>query len=169
MNQALNQQIADLLGQGKKLEAVKITREILNIGLKEAKDYVESLETGTLPKSPDNQPIMSNELLLELKKLIANHQKIEAVKLAKDSLNLDLREAKELVDDLADGKINTLPSLSETPSQNAAGLYSEEFVQQILNLLFKNQKIMAVKLVVDTQGLGLREAKEYVDKIEGMI
>jgi ribosomal protein L7/L12 len=169
MNQTLNQQIADLLQKGNKLEAVKITREILNLGLKEAKEYVEAWQAGNLSYEFDKQPKMNQELLAELQRLIANRQKIEAVKLAKESLNLGLKEAKELVDDLEANKPLDLPNLPQNPTIAKADLYSEEFIQQIMDLLFKNQKIAAVKLVVDMQGLSLLTAKEYVDKIEKMI
>ncbi|MCU0445164.1 MAG: ribosomal protein L7/L12 [Microscillaceae bacterium] len=111
---------------------------------------------------------MNQELNQQIINLLHQGNKIEAVKLAKESLNLGLKEAKDLVDAIESGQYKSeLTASAETTSPS--GLYSEKFVQQILDLLFKNQKIMAVKLVVETQGLGLREAKDYVDKIEKMI
>lgn len=41
---ALDGEIAALLAEGKKIAAVKLTRERLHLGLKEAKDYVEDVE-----------------------------------------------------------------------------------------------------------------------------
>ncbi len=42
-NQGLDKQIVDLVRSGQKIEAIKLYREQSGVGLKEAKDYVESL------------------------------------------------------------------------------------------------------------------------------
>lgn len=41
---SLEEQVVALLAQGKKIEAIKLTREWIHIGLKDAKDYVEDFE-----------------------------------------------------------------------------------------------------------------------------
>ena len=42
-NQDVNPQIMDLLKAGQKIQAIKLYRQTTGAGLKEAKDYVESL------------------------------------------------------------------------------------------------------------------------------
>ncbi|MEH3114575.1 ribosomal protein L7/L12 [Pedobacter terrae] len=44
---------------------------------------------------------------------------------------------------------------------------SPEAKQQALLFLFRNQKIAAVKIIKDHSGCGLKEAKDYVDALEG--
>lgn len=50
-NPVLEARIKSLLGQGKKIDAIKIYREEFGVSLKEAKDAVESMET-SLPRDP---------------------------------------------------------------------------------------------------------------------
>jgi ribosomal protein L7/L12 len=42
--EAKNKEIIDLIKKGNKLEAIKVYREIFNVGLAEAKDEVEKME-----------------------------------------------------------------------------------------------------------------------------
>jgi ribosomal protein L7/L12 len=42
-NQGVNEKIVELMKAGRKIEAIKLYREQTGVGLKEAKDYVESL------------------------------------------------------------------------------------------------------------------------------
>ena len=42
-NQGVNLEIMDLMKAGQKIQAIKLYREQTGVGLKEAKDYVESL------------------------------------------------------------------------------------------------------------------------------
>lgn len=41
----LDQQVLELMRQGQKIEAIKVYRAEANVGLKEAKDFVEALAT----------------------------------------------------------------------------------------------------------------------------
>lgn len=43
MNSGVDPQILQLVREGKKIEAIKLYRESTGVGLKEAKDFVESL------------------------------------------------------------------------------------------------------------------------------
>src|SRR6185436_20133730 len=54
-------EIARLLGDGKKIEAIKVYRQVYGVGLKEAKDAVEAYESGQFlprPTSPYAPPIV---------------------------------------------------------------------------------------------------------------
>ena len=43
-NQSVNPEIIDLMRRGNKIQAIKIYREETGVGLKQAKDFVESLD-----------------------------------------------------------------------------------------------------------------------------
>jgi hypothetical protein len=43
LNPGVNPEVIELMRSGKKIEAIKLYREQTGVGLKEAKDYVESL------------------------------------------------------------------------------------------------------------------------------
>lgn len=43
---ALRHEVTSLLGEGKKIAAIKVTRERLGLDLKDAKDWVEGIERG---------------------------------------------------------------------------------------------------------------------------
>jgi hypothetical protein len=45
-------EVAEALYRGQKIEAIKFYRERYNVGLKEAKDAVEELESGLRERSP---------------------------------------------------------------------------------------------------------------------
>ena len=62
---SMDGQIRALLAKKQKIEAIKIYRLATNLGLKEAKDYVESIEAQMLPQppaksSPMNIPISND-------------------------------------------------------------------------------------------------------------
>jgi hypothetical protein len=45
-------QVVSLLRAGNKIQAIKVLREATSVGLKEAKDYVEGLDLGSIPTAP---------------------------------------------------------------------------------------------------------------------
>ncbi|OGV39831.1 MAG: hypothetical protein A2X48_24345 [Lentisphaerae bacterium GWF2_49_21] len=47
-------QLEDLLLQGRKIEAIKLHREITGLGLKESKDAMDELEASLRAKFPDS-------------------------------------------------------------------------------------------------------------------
>ena len=52
------------------------------------------------------------------------------------------------------------------PASAPAPQGSDDLAAQVLPLLAKGQKINAIKLVRDTTGMGLKEAKDYVESLE---
>jgi ribosomal protein L7/L12 len=96
-------ELARLLAAGNKIEAVKLVRERAGLGLKEAKDFVESgthdiAESGDTPaKSSSLQSKLSDD---DLRQLAASGHKIEAIKLLRERTGLGLKEAKDYVDQL---------------------------------------------------------------------
>lgn len=95
-------QIQLLLSQGKKLEAIKQVRLQTNLGLKEAKDYVEAIERGLSPISPVvvEPPVqrLPEDLMREAQRVAQQGNKIQAIKMVREATKLSLKEAKDLVD-----------------------------------------------------------------------
>jgi ribosomal protein L7/L12 len=52
MSPAKRQEILQAVRSGQKIEAIKLVRDLTGCGLKEAKDFVESIESGNKPASP---------------------------------------------------------------------------------------------------------------------
>ncbi|MGD9128339.1 MAG: ribosomal protein L7/L12 [Planctomycetia bacterium] len=46
-------QIINALGSGRKIEAIKVYREVTNLGLKEAKDFIETLASQLAEQDPE--------------------------------------------------------------------------------------------------------------------
>ena len=94
----LEQQVRDLLAQGKKVEAVKLVLTQTGKGLKEAKDYVDSLAKSALPEMPVG--VSKETLAFEVSHLIAKGNTIQAVKRVRELTGWGLKEAKDFVDSL---------------------------------------------------------------------
>ena len=100
------QEILSLAQQRSKIEAIKWVRDHSDLGLKEAKDYVENLLVNTVENSNystfQNSTDQSNSSipLQEIHLLIQQGRKIEAIKLVKDASNIGLKEAKDFIDSL---------------------------------------------------------------------
>lgn len=90
------QEIEDLLAQGYKLEAIKAYRQLKGVGLKEAKEAVESLARGVQPEAA----LPQNHAQPELRELIRSGQKIQAIKLYRELHGVGLKEAKDAVEEL---------------------------------------------------------------------
>lgn len=97
----------------------------------------------------------------QARELVAQGRAIEAIKLVRDRTGLGLREAKEAVDALAAGATASAPALPRPTPGAGAALEAEARA-----LLAEDRKLEAIKLVRDRAGLGLREAKEYVERLE---
>jgi ribosomal protein L7/L12 len=96
-----------ILRDGNKIAAIKHVRERTGLGLREAKDVVEAAERGERQRIPAT-PAAAAEAngaggLLrddELRALIADGQKIEAIKRVREHTGWGLAEAKDYVDGL---------------------------------------------------------------------
>ena len=94
----LEQQVRSLLAQGRKLEAVKIYKNDVGCGLKEAKDAVEALERGDGPPQPAEADA---SLEADVLRLLRDGEKIKAAKLYRKRTGGSLREAKQAVEAVA--------------------------------------------------------------------
>jgi ribosomal protein L7/L12 len=91
--EALNQ-IQDLIGSGKKIEALKLYREVSGLGLKEAKDEIDRLASQPFSAAPPDP----NDPLADVKGLLRSGRKIEALKAYREATGLGLKEAKDEID-----------------------------------------------------------------------
>jgi ribosomal protein L7/L12 len=100
----LDTEVQQLLQQGQKIQAIKLVRERSNVGLKEAKAYVDGLERGEAPPPPSARPVTLDDvppgLVEEAGTLLARGQKIEAIKLVREHTGMGLKAAKDWVDRL---------------------------------------------------------------------
>ena len=96
------QRIAELIRQGKKIEAIKLLRETTGIGLKEAKDEVDRLSAELAGQAlPLRMPNTAGESVSkEVLELAREGRKIEAIKRLREQTGLGLKEAKEQVEEL---------------------------------------------------------------------
>lgn len=105
--EAQKQEILSLVQQNRKIEAIKWVIDHSDLGLKQAKDYVENLLDHSIENSNSatfqNATDHANSSLpmQEIKLLIQQDRHIEAIKLVRNSLNIGLKEAKEFVENLA--------------------------------------------------------------------
>ena len=94
----LESQIRSLLAQGKKLDAVKLYRQRVDVSLMEAKTAVEALGQGRGLQSSAGK---SGDVKAEILSLLGRGQKLKAVKLQKQQTGSSLMEAKAAVEALA--------------------------------------------------------------------
>ncbi len=95
----------------------------------------------------------------EVRSLLAHGNKIAAIKLVREAYQLGLAEAKDLVEAMDRGEPMALPAVHvPTPSADLEG--------EVRTLLVADRKIEAIKRTREQLGLGLAEAKDYVESIE---
>jgi ribosomal protein L7/L12 len=99
----IDAEIQGLVAQGKKIHAIKLVRELTGLGLKESKDYVDRL-----PNMPPLAEFVANPkpsvptaaVEQEIRQLLTQRQKIEAIKRVRELTGMSLREAKDYVESL---------------------------------------------------------------------
>lgn len=97
--------VADLLREGRKIEAIKRYREQTGVGLKEAKDAVEAMERGDVPPLPEAPRRITSEMAIddaELRRHLAGGRLIDAIKRYRELTGLGLKESKDAIESLRD-------------------------------------------------------------------
>jgi ribosomal protein L7/L12 len=157
-------EIRALLAQGNKIQAIKQLRDLTGLGLKEAKDAVEAMDAGSYETTPaSSQPSSSQfsaQALEEIRSLLEHGNKIGAIKRVRELTGLGLKEAKDYVD--------SIPVHGSPPSLPSAGVNqppSQASLAEVHALAMQGQKIQAIKLYRELTGLGLKEAKDYIDSL----
>ncbi len=98
ISENVKREIEILLSENRKIEAIKLVMDTTHIHLREAKDYIDNYKTANAPTS--SEPVSKKGMDAELLKLLANGNKLAAVKLYKDANGLGLAESKDYVDQL---------------------------------------------------------------------
>ena len=103
-----------------------------------------------------SQPL-SNDLNEAARTLLAQGKKIHAIKLVRERSGIGLKEAKDYVDALEAGDMPVVPvsTIAQVPSDGLTAAYAA---------LQGGNKIEAIRLVREATGLGLKEAKDYVER-----
>lgn len=100
--------VADLVRQGRKIEAIKLYKEQTGVGLKEAKDAVEAMERGErheVPPLPETSRRITSEMAIddaELRRHLAGGRLIDAIKRYRELTGLGLKESKDAIESLRD-------------------------------------------------------------------
>ncbi len=135
---ALKEEIISLIKQENKIEAIKLICEAYQLGLKEAKEYYEKVETDVLndvvppapaePLEKDGQQM--SDLAQEVIELIERKQKLQAIKLIHETTQMGLKESKAYCEKIENELLSktTQPqqgeniSRSDTNSANSSSL-----------------------------------------------
>lgn len=155
----LDTAVHSLLAEDKKIHAIKLVRETSGVDLKEAKDYVEALESGAVP----NMPLVSisgeaSESLAEAQAAMQGGNTIEAIRLVRKATGLGLKEAKDYVEQWKHTGVPPEHNVASSPQ-------SADVEQEARALRAQGNTISAIKLVRDRTGVGLKEAKDYVESL----
>ncbi|WP_083983355.1 ribosomal protein L7/L12 [Actinomadura hibisca] len=95
--------------------------------------------------------------------LISQGLPVQAVKEVRQETGLSLKDAKDYVDALKDGRPTLAASVAPPAPWERVPAAARD---RAARLLAQNRKIQAVKEVREATGMGLKEAKDYVDALE---
>ncbi|QDU29643.1 hypothetical protein ETAA8_47580 [Anatilimnocola aggregata] len=101
MNDALLDEVLALLAQNKKLEAIKLLKETLGLGLPEAKQAIDQLQADNAQALSAVATPGTTSWEPEARELLKQGQKLRAIKLGRERTGCNLRDAKEKVESLA--------------------------------------------------------------------
>jgi ribosomal protein L7/L12 len=156
--------IREFINANQLILAIKLYREITGVGLAEAKSAVEALARGesvNIPAPAEQSKLSDPFLETKIRDFLAKGKKIEAIKLYRLEYNVGLAEAKSAVEALArGGNINVSAPAPQSQLDNPP------LETKIRELLAKRNKIEAIKLYREVYRVGLKEAKDVVDKME---
>jgi ribosomal protein L7/L12 len=104
-------------------------------------------------------PDLTPDQVRQIHEFIHNQQLLHAIKLYRDATGVSLAEAKAAVEKMARNEY-VKPPVGERDYDNPI------LEGRIKSLLAKRQKVEAVKIYREEYGIGLKQAKDAVDKIE---
>lgn len=105
---------------------------------------------------------MTDDRLREVKALLHQGQRIDAIKRYRELTGSGLKEAKDAVEQLERGE-------SPPPLARSSSLAGEPHLRTLEQLLREGQKIQAIKRHRELTGSGLKEAKDAVDALEAKL
>ena len=105
-------------------------------------------------------PGISIEQERQIRELIAQGQKIAAIKRFREMTGTSLKDAKDAVEAIETGAVVNFPAATQTNEPDAM------LESHIKRLLVERKKIEAVKVYREAYNCGLKEAKDAVDRIQ---
>ena len=119
--------------------------------------------SGKMMEQPRVMHSVSSENADEyLRELIKENRLIEAIKLVRLKTGMGLKEAKDYVEELKAGKnVSPLSERDQTTSEE-----KENFKKEVVRLAASGHKIEAIKVLRHATGIGLKEAKDYVENLK---
>jgi ribosomal protein L7/L12 len=163
LDPAAENELREMVARGQKIEAIKRVRELTGLGLKEAKDYVEQLPQGTtdiasIPAAETR--IDQGAVEQQARALLAGGDTIAAVKRVRELTGWGLKESREFVQSLSP----TQPGSAAIGAATRLGDPATD--SEVQAQLARGNKIQAIKRVRELTGWGLKEAKDFVDRLE---
>ncbi len=144
-------QVRSLTVAGRTIEAIKLFRERTGAGLKAAKDAVEAIQRGQAPPTSSLGDRAFEDVVATL---LERGQKIEAIKWYRERTGVGLKEAKDAVEAIQRGQV--VPSGPQS---------DRDLEDEVVSLLEQGQKIEAIKRYRERTGVGLKEAKDAVERM----
>lgn len=137
---------------------VLILRAISTRKVGRPSSFHQSSKSRKIPKrSKINGPVDE-----DVQQLIRDKKKIQAIKLVREKHGVGLKEAKEYVERLQKHQPTNMPKKATMRDIPAVR-------DEALRLVREGKKIEAIKLMQDATGIGLKEAKSLVEKLEKMV
>lgn len=153
--------------EGRKIEAIKRYREQTGLGLRQAKEVVDALEQELfMPGSTSSRAAEDPDE--EVRRFVLEGRKIEAIKRYREQTGLGLREAKEAVDALEQELLLPDPTSAFQRDEGSedARRATVEPGEEVRRYMLEGRKIEAIKRYREQTGLGLREAREVIERLE---
>jgi ribosomal protein L7/L12 len=121
---------------------------------------------GARARVDPTQVTIDAELAAQLKALYAKGDKLQAVKDLRAATGLGLADAVRIVDKLG---AKAAPAGGSAPATGRAitANIGPDHQAEIRSLVAAGDKIEAIKRVRQLTGMGLKEAKDYVDQLDG--
>ena len=113
------------------------------------------------PLAPAPEAKRSDALRTEVATLLAQGGKMEAIKLMRDKKGLPLAAAKEAVETICREEAIVTPA----PGLMATIQRAQQMSEEVRRLAKTGRKVEAIKLLREKSGLGLKEAKDLVDRL----
>lgn len=139
--------------------AYLLTFTALNLGLRLLGIGRREYRPLRVSRAGASAPALDAATAAEVRRELTGGQKIRAIKIVRDATGMGLRDAKALVE--RTGHDPAAPDASAPP--RARGI-DAEVAAEVRALLAAGRPVQAVKAVRAATGLGLKDAKELVDR-----
>lgn len=103
----------------------------------------------------------------QLRRHMGANRKLDGIKRIRELTNLGLKESKDLYEVFERSGLHAGAGVAPAVAPPVSpGSLSEADLQEVHAMIAANQKIQAIKLVRERTGMGLKEAKDYVEALE---